>query len=54
MLFLRLRRSDVIRIGKGNVKDGVLSIRTQKTSKMVYIPIFKSLRDCIDAIGSDG
>lgn len=54
MLFLGLRRSDVIRIGKGNVKDGVLSTRTQKTNKMIYIPIFKSLRDCIDAIGSDG
>ncbi|WP_244463229.1 tyrosine-type recombinase/integrase [Candidatus Liberibacter solanacearum] len=54
MLFLGLRRSDVIRIGKGNVKDGVLSFRTQKTNKMVYIPIFKSLKDCIDTIGSDG
>ncbi|WP_244464408.1 tyrosine-type recombinase/integrase [Candidatus Liberibacter africanus] len=53
MLFLGLRRSDVIRIGKEHVKDNVLSIRTQKTGKMVHVPIFESLQKCLDAVGKD-
>ncbi|MBA5724405.1 tyrosine-type recombinase/integrase [Candidatus Liberibacter sp.] len=54
MLFLGLRRSDVIRIGKKHVKDSVLSIRTQKTGKQVHVPIFEDLQTCLDAVGQDG
>ncbi|WP_209760626.1 hypothetical protein [Candidatus Liberibacter africanus] len=50
MLFLGLRRSDVIRIGKENVKDNVLSISKQKT---VHVPIFESLQKCLDVVGEE-
>ena len=49
LLFLGLRRSDVIHAGKQHVKDGVLSMRTQKTGAWVHIPIFAKLQDAIDA-----
>ncbi|AGA64901.1 Integrase / recombinase [Liberibacter crescens BT-1] len=48
MLFLGLRRSDVVRIGPQHMKDGVLSIKTQKTGTWVYIPVFKPLQECIE------
>ncbi|KJZ82495.1 Integrase [Candidatus Liberibacter solanacearum] len=53
MLFLGLRRSDVIRIGKQHVKDSVLSIHTKKTGKQVHVPIFEDLQKCLDAVGVD-
>ncbi|MGN6537582.1 MAG: tyrosine-type recombinase/integrase [Mesorhizobium sp.] len=49
LLFTGLRRSDIIVVGRQNVKDGVLSIRTKKTGAMVHIPIFPELRASIDA-----
>nr|WP_244463136.1 tyrosine-type recombinase/integrase [Candidatus Liberibacter solanacearum] len=54
MLFLGLRRSDAIRIGKQHVKDSVLSIRIQKTGKQVHVPIFEDLQTCLDAVGANG
>jgi len=49
LLFLGLRRSDVIHAGRQHVKDGVLSMKTQKTGTWVHIPIFAKLQDAIDA-----
>ncbi|QTP64390.1 tyrosine-type recombinase/integrase [Candidatus Liberibacter africanus] len=54
MLFLGLRRSDVIRVGKKHVKDNVLSIHTQKTGRQVHVPIFEALQSCLEAVGKDG
>lgn len=48
LLFLGLRRSDVIHAGKQHIKDGVLSIKTQKTGEWVHIPIFTKLQEAID------
>ncbi|ADR52638.1 integrase family protein [Candidatus Liberibacter solanacearum CLso-ZC1] len=39
MLFLGLRRSDVMRVGIQHIKDEVMSIETQKTGVYVHIPI---------------
>lgn len=49
LLFTGLRISDLTRIGRQHVKNGVLSIRTQKTGVVVEIPIFPELRASIDA-----
>jgi integrase len=43
LLFTGLRRSDVILVGRQHVKNGTLSIRTQKTGVTVYIPVFQAL-----------
>src|SRR5690606_12168431 len=40
LLFTGLRRSDVFRVGRQHVKEGVLSIRMEKTGKAVHIPVF--------------
>lgn len=49
LLFTGLRRSDVFRVGRQHVKDGVLSIRMEKTGNSVHIPIFPELQRSIDA-----
>lgn len=49
LLFTGLRRSDVITVGRQNVKDGVLSLRTKKNNATAHIPIFTELQASIDA-----
>jgi len=49
LLFTGLRRSDVITIGRQNVKDGVLTLRTQKNKTSAHLPIFAELQASIDA-----
>lgn len=49
LLFIGLRRSDTFKAGKQHVKDGVLTMRTQKTGAMVYLTICQELRKSIDA-----
>lgn len=48
-LFTGLRRSDLFRVGRQHVKDGVISIHTQKTDTLAQIPIFGNLRASIEA-----
>lgn len=48
-LFTGLRRSDLTILGRQHVKDGVITIRTEKTGAMVYVPIFSILQATIDA-----
>lgn len=48
-LFTGLRRSDLYRVGRQHVRDGVLSIQTQKTRTVVDIPVFANLRASIEA-----
>ncbi|MFV0256496.1 MAG: tyrosine-type recombinase/integrase [Candidatus Liberibacter solanacearum] len=54
MLFLGLRRSDVMRVGVQHIKDKVMSIQTQKTGVYVHIPIAPTLRECINATPYSG
>ena len=49
LLFVGVRRSDVIRIGKQHNRAGVISIRTQKTGTWVHIPVFLELQVSIEA-----
>jgi integrase len=49
MLFTGLRRSDIFRLGRQHVSDGLISIRTEKTGKSVHVPIFPELKASIDA-----
>ncbi|RPD37677.1 integrase [Candidatus Liberibacter solanacearum] len=54
MLFLGLRRSDVMRVGAQHIKDGVFSIQTKKTGTQVTIPIAGTLQKCIEATRCTG
>lgn len=49
LLFLGLRRGDVVVVGKQHLKDGLISLRTGKTGEWVYLPVFKQLQESIDA-----
>ncbi len=49
LLFLGLRRGDAVVVGRQHVKDGVISLRTQKTKQWVYLPVFKQLLESIEA-----
>jgi integrase len=49
LLFTGLRRSDVYRIGRQHVSGGVLSIKTVKTGQTIHVPMFRALREAIEA-----
>jgi integrase len=49
LLFTGLRRSDIHRLGRQHVTEGLISIRTLKTGKTVYIPIWPELQASIAA-----
>jgi len=49
LLFLGLRRGDVVVVGRQHMKEGVISLRTGKTGEWVYLPVFKQLQESIDA-----
>lgn len=53
-LFTGLRRSDLAVVGRQHVRDGVISIKTEKTGAWVHVPVFTALQASIDAVpGSD-
>lgn len=54
LLFTGLRRSDIINVGRQHVKDGLISMQTQKTGAWVHLPIFDQLRESINATPSRG
>ena len=43
------RRSDVVKLGRGHVRDGMLHMRQQKTGKALAIPITTELAEAINA-----
>jgi len=49
LLFLGLRRSDAIVVGRQHLKDSLISFRTGKTGAWVYLPVFKQLSESIEA-----
>ncbi|WP_234796160.1 tyrosine-type recombinase/integrase [Agrobacterium vitis] len=49
LLFLGLRRGDAVVVGRQHMKDGLISLRTEKTKQWVYLPVFKQLQESIDA-----
>jgi integrase len=48
-LYTAQRRSDVIRIGRQHIRDGVLTVRQQKTGAQLAIPVHSDLQAIIDA-----
>jgi|HubBroStandDraft_3_1064219.scaffolds.fasta_scaffold00005_14 hypothetical protein len=48
-LFSAQRRSDVVRLGPGMVKNGVIVLRQKKTKAMAYVPIEPKLAEIIAA-----
>jgi integrase len=48
-LFTAQRRSDVVRIGRQHIRDGVLTVRQQKTGTTLAIPVHPELQKIIDA-----
>ena len=49
LLYTGHRRSDVVRMGRQHIRDGVLQVRQQKTGVELFIPVHaRSLRPIID------
>jgi integrase len=53
LLFTAQRRSDVIKMGPQHIRDGVLTVRQQKTGAGLAIPVHSELRAIIDATPGD-
>ena len=47
--FTGLRRGDAAVVGRQHVRDGVISIHTEKTGMLVTIPILTELQKTLDA-----
>lgn len=47
LLYTGLRRGDVVRLGRQHIRDGVATIKTEKTGQEVTIPILPPLADSI-------
>jgi integrase len=43
------RRSDVVRLGRGNIRNGMLHMKQQKTGKSLTIPVTAALAEAINA-----
>jgi integrase len=53
LLYTAQRRSDVIRMGRQHIKDGVLTVKQQKTGVTLAIPVHAHLRAVLDATPSE-
>ncbi|WP_295043288.1 tyrosine-type recombinase/integrase [uncultured Paracoccus sp.] len=53
LLYTGQRRSDVVRMGRQHVRNGVLSIVQQKTGQEVTIPLHPELKATLDALPRD-
>lgn len=49
LLYTGLRRGDAVRLGRQHVRDGVVTLRTEKTGIMVTIPILPALDEILRA-----
>jgi integrase len=49
LLYTGQRRGDVVRMGRQHIRDGVLSLRQQKTGMEVSIPLHPKLHECLTA-----
>jgi integrase len=53
LLYTAQRRSDVVRMGRQHVREGVIQVRQQKTGTPLAIPIHPELQKILDATPSD-
>lgn len=49
LLYTGLRRGDAVKLGRQHVRDGIATIRTEKTGEVVTIPILPPLAASIEA-----
>jgi integrase len=52
LLYTAQRRSDVVRMGRQHIRDGVLTLKQQKTGVTLAIPVHPELRAVLDATPS--
>jgi integrase len=52
LLYTAQRRSDVVRMGRQHIKDGVLTVKQQKTGVTLAIPVHPHLQAVLDATPS--
>lgn len=48
LMYTGLRRGDVVKLGRQHVRDGVISLRTEKTNTPVHLPMLPALAEIID------
>jgi integrase len=48
LLYTGLRRGDAVRLGRQHVRDGIATIRTEKTGTEVYLPMLPELQEAIE------
>jgi integrase len=53
LLHTAQRRADVVRMGRQHIRDGVLSVRQQKTGALLAIPVTPALAAVLDATPSE-
>ena len=53
LLYTAQRRSDVVRMGRQHIKDGVLTVKQQKTGVTLSIPVHPHLQAVFDATSSE-
>ena len=53
LLYTAQRRSDIIRMGRQHISNGVLHVRQQKTGATLSIPVHPDLQAIIDATSTD-
>ena len=53
LLYTGQRRSDVVRMGRQHISDGVLTVKQQKTGVTLAIPVHPHLQTVLDATASE-
>jgi integrase len=53
LLYTGQRRSDVVRMGRQHIRDGVLTVKQQKTGSTLAIPVHPHLQTVLDATASE-
>src|SRR5262249_26333296 len=48
LLYTGLRRGDAVRIGRQHVRDGIATIRTEKTGTELNLPTLPELQEALD------
>jgi integrase len=53
LLYTAQRRSDVVKMGRQHIRNGVVHVRQQKTGAMLAIPVHPALQAVLDATASE-
>jgi integrase len=53
LLYTGQRRSDAVRMGRQHIRDGVLTVKQQKTGKPLAIPVHPHLQTVLNATASE-